>query len=74
MAQSVILGFTSQKDAQEMAGAYRAKDYAVLMIGPTDQALFAREDEDGSVWRSGPTAELYLMIASKDPVTDPDRP
>jgi hypothetical protein len=57
-----------------MASAYRAKQYRVLIIGPTDQALFARENEDGSVWRSGAAADLYLMIASKDPIAGPDGP
>jgi hypothetical protein len=74
MAQSVVLGFTKQSDAQALAQAYRTKQYRVLIIGPTDQALFARENEDGSVWRSGPTADLFLMIATKDPLIGPDGP
>lgn len=73
MARTVILAFKEQADAQSMAASYSA-DHHVMIIGPTDQVLTARESEDGSVWRSGADAELFVMIATKDAIAGPKAP
>jgi hypothetical protein len=68
MARTVVLGFAQQADAQAMAADY-SNDHEVMIIGGTDQVLIARESDDGIVWRSGPDADLYLMIATKDTIS-----
>lgn len=67
MSRTVVLGYAKKDDAVAMAANY-SDDYTVMVIGPTDQVLMARETEDGLVWRSGPTADLFVMIATKDAV------
>jgi hypothetical protein len=67
MARTVVLGFTKEGDAQAMAANY-ANDHEVMIIGATDQVLLARETDDGIVWRSGPDADLFVMVATKDAV------
>lgn len=73
MARTVVLAFKKQADAQSMATSY-SPDHHVMIIGPTDQVLTARESEDGSVWRSGPDADLFVMIATKDVIVGPRAP
>lgn len=73
MSQTVILAYASQADAQAQAVNY-SNDYSVMVIGPTDQVLLARETEDGMVWRSGTQADFYVMIATKDPIAGPRAP
>ena len=65
MSRTVILAFASKKDAQVQAANY-ASDHKVMILGPTDQVLLARESEDGLVWRSGPDSDFYVMVATKD--------
>jgi hypothetical protein len=45
-----------------------------MIVGGTDQVLLAREAEDGVVWRSGPDADLFVMIATKDNIAGPKAP
>ena len=73
MSRTVILGFKNQADAQEMAANY-SNDHRVMIIGGTDQVLLARETDDGTVWRSGPDADLFVMIATKDAIAGPRAP
>lgn len=67
MARTVVLGFAKQADAQAMAANYE-NDHQVMIIGGTDQVLLARETDDGIVWWSGPTADLFVLVATKDPI------
>lgn len=73
MSRTVMLAYASQADAQAQAVSY-SNDYSVMVIGPTDQVLLARETEDGIVWRSGAQADFYVMIATKDPIAGPRAP
>lgn len=73
MSRTIMLAYGSHADAQAKAADY-SSDYNVMVIGPTDQVLFAREQEDGIVWRSGPQAEFYVMVATKDPIAGPKAP
>jgi hypothetical protein len=68
-----MLAYASQADAQAQAVNY-SNEYSVMVIGPTDQVLLARETEDGIVWRSGAQADFYVMIATKDPIAGPRAP
>lgn len=70
MSRTVILAFKTQADAQAMAASY-SNDHRVMIIGATDQVLLARETDDGTVWRSGPNADLFVMIATKDTIVGP---
>lgn len=70
MSRTHVLGYAKLEDAQAMA-AYYSADYRVMIIGPTDQVMVARENKDGVVWRSGPDAELHLLIATKDAIAGP---
>ncbi|WDF72310.1 hypothetical protein [Novosphingobium sp. KACC 22771] len=70
MSRTVVLGYAKKEDAIAMAANY-SNDHAVMVVGPTDQVLMARETDDGIVWRSGPTADLFVMIATKDPIERP---
>lgn len=73
MSRTIILGFKDQADAQAAAANY-SNDHTVMIIGGTDQVLLAREADDGVVWRSGPEADLFVMIATKDPIAGPQSP
>jgi hypothetical protein len=70
MSRTHVLGFAKLEDAQAMA-AYYSADYKVLIIGPTDQVMVARDNKDGVVWRSGPDADVHLLVATKDTITGP---
>lgn len=70
MARTVVLGFEKLEDAQVAANNFR-DDHKVLLINGTDQVLLARGDEDGKVWRSGPGSDLFVVIATKDPIEGP---
>ncbi len=73
MSRTVVLAYANRADADAMAVAY-SNDHTVMVIGPTDQVLLAREKEDGIVWRSGAQADFYVMIATKDRITGPHAP
>jgi hypothetical protein len=73
MSRTVVLAYASKADADAMAINY-SNDYTVMVIGPTDQVMLAREKEDGVVWRSGTKADFYVMVATKDEVTGPQHP
>jgi hypothetical protein len=73
MSRTVVLGYSKKLDADKMAANY-SDDHTVMVIGPTDQVLLAREAEDGLVWRSGPEADLFVMIATKDKIAGPVAP
>ncbi|MDF0487353.1 hypothetical protein PX554_04365 [Sphingomonas sp. H39-1-10] len=73
MSRTVILAYADKAAADAMAVNY-ANDYTVMVIGPTDQVVLARESEDGVVWRSGAEADFYVMIATKDPIAGPKAP
>lgn len=73
MSRTVVLGYAKQTDAVASAANY-SNEYKVMIIGPTDQVLFARETDDGVVWRSGPDADMYVMIATKDEIVGPHQP
>jgi hypothetical protein len=70
MSRTQILGYAKLEDAQAMAAFYSA-DHKVIIVGPTDQVMVARENKDGIVWRSGPDAEVHLLIATQDTITGP---
>ena len=70
MSRTVVLAFAKKDDADAMAVNY-ADDHTVMVIGPTDQVMLARGTEDGSVWRSGPDADLFLLVATKDTIAGP---
>ena len=73
MARTHVLAFAKLEDAQDMAGQYSAT-YKVMLIGPTDQVMLARETDDGVVWRSGEQADFHLLIATKAEIIGPDLP
>ncbi len=73
MSRTVMLACASQANAQAQAANY-SDEYSVMVIGPTDQVLLARETEDGVPWRSGAQADFYVMIATKDPIVGPRAP
>jgi hypothetical protein len=73
MSRTVILAFKDQADAQAMAVNY-SNDHTVMIIGGTDQVVLARGTDDGVVWRSGPAADLFVMIATKDALAGPHAP
>jgi hypothetical protein len=73
MSRTVVLAYADKADADAMAINY-CNDYTVMVIGPTDQVMLAREKEDGIVWRSGTQADFYLMVATKDPIAGPKAP
>lgn len=73
MSRTVILAYEKQADAQAMAANY-SNDHTVMIVKGTDQVLLARGTEDGVVWRSGPTADLYVLIATRDPIDGPRKP
>lgn len=70
MSRTVILAYSDRADADAMAVAY-SDDHRVMVIGPTDQVMLAREKEDGVVWRSGASAEFFVLVATKDTITGP---
>jgi hypothetical protein len=73
MSRTVVLGFAKVADAQAAAANYK-DNHTVMIIGPTDQVLFARETDDGVVWRSGADADIFVMIATKDQIAGPHAP
>ena len=73
MSRTVVLAYADKAAADTMAVDY-SNDYTVMVIGPTDQVMLARESEDGVVWRSGEQADFYVMIATKDPIAGPKAP
>jgi hypothetical protein len=73
MSRTVILAFKKKADAQSAAASY-STDHQIVIVGGTDQVLLARENEDGVVWRSGPDADLFVMIATKDSIAGPQAP
>lgn len=73
MSRTWVLGYAKLEDAQAQVANYR-DDYKVLLIGPTDQCIFAREDGDGTFWKSGPAADVYIVVATKDGIAGPVGP
>lgn len=73
MSRTVVLGYSKKEDAQQMAKNY-SNDHTVMIIGPTDQVLMARETDDGVVWRSGASADLFVLVATKDKIAAPQNP
>lgn len=73
MSRTVVLAYADKADADAMAVDY-SDEYTVMVIGPTDQVMLAREKEDGVVWRSGQQTDFYVVIATKDPIAGPQTP
>ena len=73
MSRTHVLGFARLEDAQSAAAFYSTK-YKVMIIGPMDDVVLAREKKDGVAWRSGDTEDLHLMIATKSEIVGPKDP
>ena len=73
MSTTRVHAFAELKKAQDQAANYSAGGYEVMIIGPTDKVEMLRELTNGIIWSSGDKAELYVMIATKDPIVGPDK-
>lgn len=63
-----VYAFDTLEAAATEAGRWKARQYNVALVGPTDAIRLAKLDEDPTEWESGTAADWYLVIASKAPV------
>lgn len=64
-----ILGFRTAAELRAAAANFQLDGYATVQIGPTGRVLV--EPGDPALWPHIPGEQWFVMIATKDTITDP---
>ena len=69
MAKTFVMAFTTSDEADAAVGEYSADGYRIVRIGPTDRIELSAEGGGILHWKSGPSADWILVVATRDEVS-----